>query len=137
MLDNDQYQSVPQNYRPDPGDGHDGPDTDDDILDSTHGNAACLLGDNDQGDEEVGSSVRLTESNSAKKIHEIVLEYLRLPTRRRRCVIGVFIFVILCIFILIILVINNINIKQVVHDPDEHFKVSIVYHCLSLHCFLP
>jgi len=104
--------SVPQNDRPDQGDGHDGPDTDDDLLDSTHENAACLLGDNDQGDEGVGSSVRLTESDSAKKIHERVLEYLHLPTRRRRCMIGVFIFVILCIFILIILGINNINTRH-------------------------
>jgi hypothetical protein len=45
MSDNDQYQSVPQNDRPDTDDGHDGPDSDDDLLDITHENAACLLGD--------------------------------------------------------------------------------------------
>lgn len=115
----------------------DGPDSDDDFLDITHENAACLLGDNDQGDEGVGSNVRLTESNSEKKIHDRVLEYLCSSKRSTRCMIGVTIFVTMCIFILAIVGINNINIKQVVHDPDEHFTVSIVYHFISLHCFLP
>lgn len=137
MSDNGQYQSVLQNDIPEPGDGHDGPDSDDDLLEITHENAACLLSDNDQDDARFESSVRLTRVNSEKKIHERVFEYLCLSKRRKKCVIGVTIFVILgVILILTIVGINKINIKHVVHDPDEHFKVSTVYHCLSVHCFL-
>jgi hypothetical protein len=126
MSDNDQYQSVPQNDRPDTDDGHDGPDSDDDLLDITHENAACLLGDNDQDDAGFERNVCLSGVNSEREIHGRVFEYLCLSKRRSRCMIGATIFVILCVILILTIVdINNINIKQVVHDPDEHFKVSI------------